>query len=123
MMKNNTNHKRYELGNWREYAIQSWWAHIYVGGDINTAQAKCRELCFPDGLCVTIEPVEYYYAGGSESGYRIGLIQYPPFPESEDDLYDNAVIVGRSVAEANYQWSFTIVTPHGNFFHSRKINR
>ena len=111
---------RYEVGQWREEKADSWWAHIYIGGDISVAKAKCRELCFPSGLCVTVEPITYIYAGGSEDGYRLGMIQYPPYPESESSLYEKAVMVGKTIAEANCQWSFTIVTPNGNFFHSRK---
>jgi len=119
-MENNTKHNQYEIGEWREDEVKTWWAYIYIAGDISPSEIKCRELCFPKGLCVTIEPVKYIYAGGAEEGFRVGMIQYPPFPEDEEILYEKAITVGRSLAELNYQWSFTIVTPNGIFFHSRR---
>ena len=119
-MVNNNQHNIYEVGEWREDKENYWYASIYVAGDINTAQEVCRELCFPNGLCVTIESVKYIYAGGCEEGFRVGMIQYPPFPWDTNALYNKAVKVGKTLAERNYQWSFTIVTPNGIFFHSRR---
>jgi len=119
---NTSKHRQYEIGDWRNDTLKSWWAWVYVGGDIKTAEMVCRELCFPKGLCVTIEPLKYIFAGGTEEGYRIGLIQYPPFPGDEDKLKDKAVMVGKAVARANYQWSFSIVMPDEVLFCSRRAN-
>ena len=80
----------------------------------------CRQECFPSGACVTIEPVRYIFAGGGEDGVRIGLIQYPPFPEREDDLKEKLIDLGYKLAKANAQWSFSIVMPQETTFFSRR---
>lgn len=113
-------HSRYNLSEWETAESQSWWAHIYVGGDMRESETVCRGLCFPSGLCVTVEKVKYVFAGGTEEGVRIGMIQYPPFHEPEEELFNKAIKVGKAVAEANSQWSFTIVTNNKNIFLTRR---
>lgn len=113
-------HNRYEVGKWLLDKMPSWWADIYVGGDLYVTEMTCREICFPQGLCVTVNSIHYIFGGGTELGTRIGMIQYPPFPENEEDLLKKAIMVGKMVAEANFQWSFTIVTPNENLFFSRR---
>ena len=56
---------------------------IFMAGDIAVATQTCREFCMAVGLCVTIEPVEYVYTGGQETGFRVGLMNYPRFPTTE----------------------------------------
>ena len=115
-----TKHNRYEVGEWKHDLIESWWAWVFVGGDLQVTEMVCREACFPKGLCVTVQPINYIFAGGTESGVKIGLIQYPPFPERHIDLKEKAVKIGEKVAEANFQWSFTIVTKDYTYFYSRR---
>jgi len=119
-MTHNTKHNRYEIGEWRCDRIDGWWAFLYIGGSYQIAETECRKACFPKGLCVTIEPTKYIFAGGSEEGVRIGFIQYPPFPEDVDLIKEKAIQLGQSIAEATCQWSFTIVTPETNIFYSRR---
>jgi hypothetical protein len=113
-------HKRYDVGDWVSKSVESWWANVFVGGNYNAAEMACREMCFPKGLCVTIEKTKYIFGGGTEDGVRVGLIQYPPFPESIEDLIHKAISVGKKIAEENHQFSFTIVTARENVFFSRK---
>jgi hypothetical protein len=112
-------HERRTIGEWKSKSNPSFSIALYVGGGYEAAEMSCREMCFPSGLCVTIEKVKYIFGGGSEDGVRIGLIQYPPFPETETKLIDKAVELGKKVVEANYQFSFTIVTPKHTRFYSR----
>lgn len=84
------------------------------------SELVCRKACFPCGLCVTIEPIRYVFAGGCEDGVRIGMIQYPPFPEATAVLEKKAIVLGQSVAEANCQWSYSIITPNECRFFSRR---
>jgi len=119
-MENNSEHRRYQINDWKQDNIKTWWAFIYIGGNFQTSEMICRKLCFPKGLCVTIEPVKYIFAGGTEDGVRIGMIQYPPFPEKEKALVEKAILVGKEIAEANYQWSFSIITPTENIYLSRR---
>ena len=73
---NTVKHDRAKIGEWASDSIDGWWAFLYVGGNINCAEMVCREACFPSGLCVTIEKVDYIFAGGTEEGVRIGFIQF-----------------------------------------------
>ncbi len=113
-------HRQYGVQPWMTGNCKTWYARIYIGGDIAPAKQKLRELCFPKGLCATIEPTEYFYAGGEESGYVVGMIQYPPFQTSEVSLLDKAKIVGKALAEVSFQWSFSIVTPQKTYYFSRR---
>jgi hypothetical protein len=119
-MINNTTHKRYEVGEWLEDSEPCYWCWIYVAGDLSSSEQVCRRLAFPSGLCVTTESVKYIFGGGTEDGVRIGLIQYPPYPETENDLLDKAILIGKEVAEVNYQWSFSVVDPYKVRFYSRR---
>lgn len=116
-----TKHNRYEVSEeWATDSIKSWWARLYVAGDLRTAEMICRQHCFPKGLCVTIEPTKYIFAGGTEDGVCIGFIQYVPFPEDEKEILKRAVLLGKDVAAANFQWSFSIITPIESIYYSRR---
>ena len=113
-------HNRYAVGDWREEPASTWWARIYVGGDVAAAEMACRAAVFPQGLCVTIQPTRYIFAGGAEDGVEVGMIQYPPFPETEAALMAKAQALCRAIAEANHQWSATVVSSTGTVFLSRR---
>lgn len=116
----NQKHRRYQVKSWESDSIESWWAWIYIGGNLQTAEMICRNACFPSGLCVTVEQVKYFFGGGDEDGVRVGLIQYPPFPEDVKLLETKAKALGQQIAEANSQWSFSIVMPDKIIYHSRR---
>lgn len=77
---------------------------LYLGGDLNDARRVCREFCCA-GLCVTIEPIEYVYNRGSETGVRVGLINYPRFPGTPEEVWTKAVALARLLIERLCQWS------------------
>lgn len=121
MTHENMQHKRYDAGEWMVATEPTWWAHLYVACDRTIAEIECRKACFPKGLCVTLESVDYIFAGGTEKGVRIGFIQYPPFPEkSTFILMEKAVQLGKSIIYTNYQWSFTVVSKDVTVFCSRR---
>ena len=112
-------HERRAIGAWRSKDIETFYVWLYVAGNYNTVEMACREAAFPSGMCVTIEDVKYIFGGGSEDGCRIGIIQYPPFPEEKEVLIDKLVNLGKDIIEKNFQFSFTIVTPTTTTFYSR----
>jgi hypothetical protein len=63
---------------------------IFMAGDLAQAKQVCREYCFNVGLCVTVEPLAFIYTGGEESGFRVGLINYPRFPTTAEALHQHA---------------------------------
>lgn len=97
----------------------TWYGDLYICGDINNIRNIVRKHCF-EGNCLTITPIEYIYTGGSEQGVKIGAIQYPRFPKEEEKLLDKLIELGYDILEANYQFSFTIVTRDKTHYYSRK---
>lgn len=120
MTEKKIKHTRYVLGDWRTETRESWWAWVYVGGSLDEAEMVCRRFCLEEGLCVTIRKCHYIFPGGSEYGVQIGLIQYPPFTTDEATLNDLALRIGQAIAEANGQWSYTVVTKDKCIFRSRR---
>jgi len=82
---------------------------IYMAGDIAQAKQVCREYCFEVGLCVTIEPVDYIYTGGEEAGFRVGLINYPRFPATDDALLEKARGLADRLMRRLCQYPYSIV--------------
>jgi len=93
---------------------------IYMAGDIAQAKQVCREFCFEVGLCVHIEPIDFIYTGGEESGFKIGLINYPRFPVDESALHERAAELGIKVMERLCQHSFSIVGPSNTSWFTRR---
>lgn len=89
----------------------TWYAKIYLAGDIETAKQVCREECKRDSLCVTVEPCEYIYNGGQESGYCIGLIHYPRFPSDPAKITARAKALAELLIVRTCQWSALVMTP------------
>jgi hypothetical protein len=59
------------------------------------AQAYCDEV----GLCVTVTPTEYVYTRGAEPGCIVGLINYPRFPSTPEQIRAHALtLAGRLMA-------------------------
>lgn len=82
---------------------------IFIAGDIGQAKQVCRKYCLDVGLCVTVEPLTFIYTGGEESGVRIGLINYPRFPTTEDDLLLRATELAQTLMHHLHQHSYSIV--------------
>ena len=91
----------------------TWQASIYVAGDRATIEQTCREFCFnlADGFCVSVESVSFIYTGGGESGCRVGIVNYPRFPESAYELTDKARRLAKMLLKRCHQWSVLIVMP------------
>jgi hypothetical protein len=84
-------------------------ANIYIGGDLADARRICRQHCNDVGLCVTLEPVEFVYTGGLETGVRVGLINYPRFPATQAAIFQTAEELALLLIEGLHQQSASIV--------------
>lgn len=93
---------------------------IFIAGDLAQAKQVCREYCFAVGLCVTVEPVAYVYTGGEEAGVRVGLINYPRFPSSEEAIAAHAVTLAADLMVRLCQHSYCIVGPRETTWFSRR---
>jgi hypothetical protein len=92
-----------------EKTADTFWVRIYMSGPIEIAKQVCRAECRKEGLCVTIEPTTFIYTGGEESGFVIGLIQYPRFPKPEPELFDRAVALARVLLDTTHQHSALVM--------------
>jgi hypothetical protein len=84
---------------------------IFMAGDIAVAKQICRQYCYAVGLCVHIEPIDYIYTGGEESGFRVGLINYPRFISNAVQLRNHAKTLAGVLLKELHQNSYTIVGP------------
>jgi hypothetical protein len=84
---------------------------LYLSGPIDIAKQAIRAECLREGLCVTIEPTTYIYSGGEEEGYVVGLLNYPRFPVTEEQLTARAEDLMTKLLEATHQHSALMVTP------------
>jgi len=96
---------------------------IFIAGDIIIAKQVLREYCMETGFCVTIEPTTYIYTGGEEAGIRVGIINYPRFPETEQSLWNRATTIAETLRVRLCQMSYTIVGPtESRYFSAKKVD-
>lgn len=95
---------------------------IFIAGDLQQAKQVCREWCMEVGACVTVEPTDYIYTGGEESGVRIGFINYPRFPSDEGTITDRAISLADLLMVRLCQQSYSIVSPEETLWVSRRPN-
>lgn len=98
----------------------SFSVRICIAGNCDDAARICREFCFGVGYCVTVERAEYIYTGGQESGVVVGLINYPRFPATPEQITEKAEQLGMKLMEGLFQQSFSIVTPTDTIWFSRR---
>lgn len=92
---------------------------IYMAGDFAKAIETCREFCDPGGLCVHVEQCVFTYRGGTESGFKVGLINYPRFPETHDQLWTKAESLAKKLlGKFDQQVSFSIVGPQKSVWYT-----
>ena len=71
-------------------------------------------------FCVTVTPTTYVYTGGEEDGMIVGLINYPRFPASPDNLWERAEDIGDALRTALGQQSYTIQAPDKTVWFSHR---
>lgn len=95
---------------------------IFIAGPIEVAKQVLRAECMREGLCVTIEPTLYIYiyTGGEETGYVVGIREYPRFPLGETVLTARARQLVELLLDATFQTSAMIVGPETTEWVSRR---
>lgn len=93
---------------------------IFMAGDIAAAIDYARRYCDEQGLCVTVSQTTYVYTGGQESGFVIGLINYPRFRSSPQELWATAEHIAAYLRERLHQDSYTIQTPDKTVWFSHR---
>lgn len=87
---------------------------IFIGGDLELAKAACQKFCDEKGECVTVEPTDYIYTGGSTPGVRVGFINYARFPRSRGKIFNEAMELGLWLLLTLDQESCTVIASDRN---------
>lgn len=85
-------------------------ATVYIAGEMAQARQALRRLCM-QGLCVTLTPTTFIYTAGAEEGVAVGLINYPRFPKSNEEIWELAISIGMNLMDELCQRSFSVVAP------------
>lgn len=93
---------------------------LYVAGPIDVAKQILRGECLREGLCVTIEPTDFIYTGGEEAGYVVGLLNYPRFPGTPQQLWERAHHIAELLVGGTHQHSVLLVAPDTTQWLSRR---
>lgn len=113
--------------------VPTYWAKIFVGTSSfigmykeqyerhrrkthNEVLVLCSEYANEVGLCITVTPTEYIYSDDTdslagESGFIIGLINYPRFPAEPETIRWNALDLGKRLKEKLEQKRLSIMFP------------
>jgi hypothetical protein len=103
----------------KEQSCKTYWARIYIAGDVAHAKKIIRKYVWEEGLCVTVTPLDYIYTGGEEAGIMVELINYPRFPAKSSKITETAVDLGMTLMHKLYQRSFSVVTPDDTVRYTR----
>ncbi len=96
------------------------WARIFMSGPIEVAKQVLRKECLRAGLCVTVDPTTFIYTGGEESGFVVGLINYPRFPSTQSDIHDRALLIANLLLEETHQHSVLVMEPESSLWITRR---
>lgn len=88
------------------------WVRIYLSGPLPVIEQTCRDYCYAVGLCVTVDATLFIYTGGEERGAVVGLVNYPRFPTTGQQLWAKARDLAELLVMATHQRSALIVDPH-----------
>lgn len=111
--------KQFKIHNWKYKKSNTFGTSIYICGDIEIIKNICRKYCIDIGLCVNIIQADYIYSGGSETGVKIGLINYARFPDKKINITNKAIQLAKRIAIECCQFSFSIQTPKDTFYYYR----
>lgn len=91
--------------------VETYRVRIEMAGNLQTAEQLLRKECYPpnEGLCVTVTPTTFIYTGGQESGFSVGMINYPRFPTTKEALFTRAVVIAEKLIAELCQWSACVI--------------
>lgn len=100
--------------------VLTWEAKIFCGLRKEYSQVifPMEKICqiiqsYTDeiGWCVTMTPTKFIYKNGNEPGVIIGVIQYPRFPLSNDELRERTIKLAKQLLVELKQIRISIVFP------------
>jgi len=104
--------------------VKTFTATIYVGfregrgsdppvviHGISEVLAVAQEYCDQVGLCVTVTQTQYIYTSGREAGCAVGLINYPRFPSTPEQIRAHALELAGRLRDRLGQFKVSVVMP------------
>ncbi len=79
--------------------------------DIFKAKKVCQLFVDEIGECVSFTPTDYIYTHGGEPGVIIQFIQYPRFPQSENEIKNRALRLAELLMKELRQLKVCVVFP------------
>lgn len=92
---------------------------IWIAGDYQDALRAIREFC-EDGACFAVQPVDYVYTGGMESGVCVTRINYPRFPADDEKISEQMNRLAEHLRDQLFQDSYSIEGPKETVWFSRR---
>lgn len=98
--------------------LDTFTANIYLGlrhgysdtiSSVDEVRIWLQSFCNTIKVGVTLTPTEFIYVDGREPGVIIGLINYPRFPRSEEDIKAIAIGMTKGLMESFHQERISIV--------------
>lgn len=103
----------------KQLTVPSSTFRIWIAGDHAIALQACRRFSLR-GLCVAVQPVDYIYTMGAESGVCVTLINYPRLPADIAQIEQTAINLGNYLCAELVQGSFTVEGPDQSHWFSRR---
>lgn len=91
-----------------------------MAGNLEVAKQSCREFCVNNNLCVNIFKTDYIYRCGEEDGFCVEIINYPKYPETENDMKILSNKLAQQIMIDCCQKSYTIFNENKTYFYSRE---
>lgn len=102
--------------------VDTFYATIHMAGDIDHARQIIRIFVL-EGACVQLQPCEYIYTGGLESGFTARILSYARFPKSDGDILNQAFRLAETLCRRLGQVSFSIETPHKCAYYETSLKK
>lgn len=103
-----------------QHLVETFYANIYCGlkegydGPCSTVEDVknfLQPIVDSTKFCVTITPTYFLYVDGQEPGVIVGMINYPRYPKTNDEIRNQAVFLASLLKNRFKQERISIVTP------------
>lgn len=78
---------------------------------IEEVKLVCQAYCDKIGFGVSVTPTNFVYTGGHEEGVIVGIMNYPRFPKSEEELKIRALEIAQILLKKFNQERLSIEYP------------
>lgn len=80
----------------------------------------CQKYCNEVKLGLTLTKTKFIYVDGNEPGFIIGLINYPRFPDTEENIKNKAITLAKILMKELKQERCSIVCPDKTYMLERE---